>query len=99
MKDFNENPFKKDTPVRPFSNGSEAMEWHDRNCEKCLLYDDEAESEETAKCKLAFHLDYGFVSSEIPIWVAKEIGCDYNPLYGTIKLGNCMEKKTGNEPF
>ena len=27
MKEFNENPFKKDTPVVPFSNGTEYQYW------------------------------------------------------------------------
>ena len=81
MKPFNENPFARDTPVRTFSNGIEAMFWHGKNCDKCLKYDSESKTEEEAKCKLSFHLDFGFVSGEIPLWVCKEIGCTYDPLY------------------
>lgn len=39
MTEFNENPFKKDTPVTPFSNGSEFMIWQAKNCDKCVNYE------------------------------------------------------------
>lgn len=81
MKKFNENPFQADTPVRTFSNGTEAMIWHGHNCDKCLKYEAESTNEEDAKCPLAFHLDMGFITGEIPLWVCKEIGITYNPLY------------------
>lgn len=99
MKNCENCPFDPNKPFRPFSNGSEAMDWQSRNCGKCMNYENNSTSEETAKCKLAYHIDFGFVSSEIPLWVAKEIGCDYNPLYGHVKLHNCRKKTTGNEPF
>ena len=96
MKEFNENPFGKDTPVTPFSNGSEYDYWHDHNCSECIMYESESKTEDDAKCKLAFHLDYGTISGEIPLWVAKEIGCKYNPLYQTCRLyQKCKCKNTG----
>jgi len=100
MSEFNENQFKKDTPVVPFSNGSEFESWHHNNCDACVNYDDESENEEKAKCKLAFHLDFGMISGIIPLWVAKEIGCKYNPLYQSCKLSSeCTKLRKGDEPF
>lgn len=100
MSEFNENPFKKDTPVVPFSNGSEFENWQDNNCSECINYENESDSEEKAKCKLAFHLDYGTILGTIPLWVAKGIGCEYNPLYQTCKLrSRCIEMRKGDEPF
>jgi hypothetical protein len=80
MKHFNENPFLKDTLVVPFSNGTEAVVYSERNCNNCINYDNESTDEETAKCKLAYHLDMGNITGDIPLWVAKEIGCQYDPL-------------------
>ena len=100
MQEFNENPFKKDTPVTPFSNGSEFEYWRDNNCAECINYEDESESEEKAKGKLAYHLDYGMIDGTIPLWVAKGIGCDYNPLYQACDLwSSCIKKRKGDEPF
>lgn len=100
MSEFNENPFLKDTPIIPFSNGSEFENWQHNNCHNCIKYEDESNNEESAKCKLAFHLDFGTISGTIPLWVAKDIGCDYNPLYQTCNLSKkCREKRKGDEPF
>ena len=99
MEKFNENPFNKFTEVTPFSNGSEAMIWRENNCDKCLNYEDKSKEEIDAKCKLAFNIDIGFVKGHIPLWVAKEIGCDYNPLYQTCNLHKCRKYLKGNEPF
>ena len=100
MEVFNDNPFAKDTPVTPFSNGTEAQSWHECNCDKCIKYENQSESEEKAKCKLAYHIDYGFVLGTIPLWVAKEIGVRYDPLYQTGRLhSQCREFRTGDEPF
>jgi len=99
-KEFNENPFLKDTPVVPFSNGTESMVYSEMNCQKCINYESESEKEEDAKCKLAFHLDLGNISGDIPLWVAKEIGCDYNPLYGSVRLHKkCLKFSDGSAPF
>jgi hypothetical protein len=91
-KEFNENPFLKDTPVVPFSNGSEAESWHSSNCQKCIKYESESTNENDAKCKLAFHLDLGFLGGDLPLWVAKDIGCTYNPLYQTCRLNSQCRK-------
>ncbi|RHJ83519.1 hypothetical protein [Parabacteroides sp. AM08-6] len=94
MAEFNENPFLKDTPVTPFSNGTEAECWHERNCDKCIKYENKSD------CELAYHLDMGFILGTIPLWVAKEIGFSYNPLYQTGRLNErCGGFRTGDEPF
>jgi len=99
-KEFNENPFLKDTSVVPFSNGTEAMVYSEMNCQNCINYESESTTEEEAKCKLAFHLDLGNISGDVPLWVAKEIGCDYEPLYGRVRLNKkCRQFSDGSEPF
>ena len=80
------------TIVVPFSNGTEAGVWHERNCEQCARYEMESESEEEAKCKMAFHIDLGFMAGEIPMWVAKRIGCITHGDSKYIKLSNCGAK-------
>jgi hypothetical protein len=97
MKEFNENPFKKDTPVLPFSNGTEAEGWMHQNCDKCYKYETESKSERTAKCKLSYHLSLGFIKGNIPLWVAKEIGCEYDPLYHVTLMNNCRERRGEHE--
>lgn len=100
MSEFNENPFKKDTPVIPFSNGTEAMVYQEMNCHKCVHYESESKTEEEAKCKLAFHLEMGFILGKIPLYIAKEMGCDYNPLYGRVRLyKQCSKFNDGDSPF
>lgn len=100
MAKFIENPFKKDTPVIPFSNGSKFENWHFNNCQKCIKYENISEEEDQAKCKIAYHLDFGTISGTIPLWAAKEIGCDYDALYQTCKLNStCNEKRIGDELF
>lgn len=100
MKEFNENPFKKDTEVICFSNGTEAMVYSEMNCYNCINYESESTKEEDAKCKLAFNLDLGQLEGSIPLWVAKELGCKYDPLYQTAKLNTkCSKFNDGNNPF
>lgn len=100
IQEFNENPFLKDTPVVPFSNGTDAMIYSEMNCKNCIKYESESTTEEEAKCKLAFHLDLGYIKGDIPLWVAKEIGCKYDPLYSCVTLNNkCAEFRDGSEPF
>ena len=86
MSEFNENPFKKDTQVSIFSNATEAEWWQTNNCHQCKKYECESQTEELAKCKLAFYIDMGFVVNTIPLWVAKEVGCKYDALYQTAEL-------------
>lgn len=61
--------------VTPFSNGTESMIFRSENCDMCKLYESESRSENQATCKLAYNLDVGELLGEIPLWVAKEIGC------------------------
>ena len=99
MTEFNENPFLKDTPVKPFSNATEAEQWQAQYCSNCINYESKSEVEEDAKCKLAFHIDIGYILGTIPLWVAKEIGCTYNPLYQTCRLNPCRKQHIPNIPF
>lgn len=90
-KEFNENPFLKDTPVVPFSNSTEAMVYLEMNCDLCV---------KRKECELKEKIEDGFMEGSIPLWVAKEIGCSYNPLYGSVKLMNqCHKFSDGTEPF
>jgi len=87
MKDFSENPFKKDTQVQPFGGGGENYRiWDSVNCSQCIKCERESKTEETAKCKLEFYISLGTITGTIPLWIAKEIGCEYNPLYLTVDL-------------
>jgi hypothetical protein len=100
MTEFNENPFKKDTPVVPFSNGTEYEIWQEHNCHKCMNYESESKNEENAKCILAYHLDLGSITGDIPLWVVKEIGCEYDPLYQYCALYSRCKKLHGfDDPF
>jgi hypothetical protein len=95
MTEFNENPFLKDTPVRCFSNGTEAEIWQHNNCDKCIRYENESKTQEEAKCKLAFFLALGHIVGTVPLWVAKEIGCKYDPLYLCCEFSTeCRQKMT-----
>lgn len=92
METFNENPFAKDTPVTVFSTGSQGDGWFEDNCVKCI---------KNENCEL---LKKMFDSTDslycvIPLWVAKKIGVDYDPLYQQGGLHKCREFRTGNEPF
>ena len=100
MKTFNENPFAKDTPVHPFSNGTEFMIWTENNCDCCCKINRTLTESENKGCELEMHLGVGTITGEIPLWVAKEIGCKYNPMYGYVDLDKeCREFRTGDEPF
>jgi len=85
-KKWVDNPFKKDTPVDIFSNATEADWWKDKNCHQCVYYESESTEPEEAGCVLAWYIDLGYILGEIPLWVAKEIGCEYNPLYQRCRL-------------
>ncbi|MDR3245014.1 MAG: hypothetical protein LBT50_01115 [Prevotellaceae bacterium] len=99
---FNENPFRRETPVTPFSNGSEYESWDADNCCKCIECGDRtATTEETAECKLEYYISLGSLTGTIPLWVAKGVGCEYNPLYGCIHLYEQCRYKRENDslPF
>jgi hypothetical protein len=76
------------------------MVWQDNNCAKCIKYENESTDEENAKCKMAFNIDLGFISGSIPLRIAKEIGCIYNPLYQSVRLDSKCSCFSDNEyPF
>lgn len=79
-------PFNPLAPVIPFSNGTDAMEWHKNNCGKCLNYEKNQAKPNAPRCEMSLNIDKGFVSGEVPLWVCKEIGCTYDPLYRTVSL-------------
>ncbi len=72
--------------MTPFSNGTEAMCWRDENCDRCTkafhVKDGNWPTEKTLKqyvsigkyCKLQYDLDMAFITSEIPITTADQIG-------------------------
>ena len=64
--------------VVPFSNGSEFRAWHGFNCGECYKYESESTDPEKAGCKLAYYLDLGTITGEIPFYIAKEIGIEYD---------------------
>jgi hypothetical protein len=102
MSNFNENPFLKDTPVSPFSNRTTAVDWMINNCDCCSKHETKSTKETDAKCKLSFRMCLGFATGKIPLWVAKEIGCKYNPLYQTVDLDkrcNCFDDGNESKPF
>lgn len=70
------SPLVPDDAVQivPFSNGSEFMMWQADNCDKCIHYECESQKPEDAKCKLAFYLDFGTISGEMPLVIAEAIG-------------------------
>ena len=89
--------FLKDTPVRCFSNGTDAEIWQHNNCDKCVRYETKSKTIDEAKCKLAFYVDLGWIEGSVPLWVAKEIGCEYDPLYLSCQFSNtCRNKTTGD---
>lgn len=59
----------------PFSNGTEFMCWQIINCYKCKKYENSSTKIEEAGCKLAFSLDYAFISDgKIDLDIAEQIG-------------------------
>jgi hypothetical protein len=103
MENFNENPFKKDTPVKPFGGRGEAYrQWDAENCSRCINCECESQKEEDARCKLEYYISLGTITGDIPLWVAKDIGCTYDPLYGHVDLFDiCKNRQTSENdlPF
>lgn len=62
--------------VTPFSNGTEAMMWKENNCDQCKKYECLSKTPQTAKCRLAWFLDFGEISGVIPRDVAEQIGIE-----------------------
>ena len=77
---------KKKEMIVPFSNGTEAMDWYDSNCEMCkkafLPEDGEYPKDTTMKayvrcgreCPIKYEIDWAFVSSEISLDMAEKAG-------------------------
>jgi hypothetical protein len=64
----------------PFTNGTEAMIWLERNCEKCIT-----------KCHFKRNIEDGFVTGDITIKTAEFIGYDkMNGKY--VYLAKCQHK-------
>lgn len=63
--------------IRPFSNGTESMQWKSNNCDRCCRYENESSKPEDAGCEMAYYLDLGEVTGEIPKRMAIRIGCQY----------------------
>ena len=85
--EWNNHPFKKDTPVRTFGSGSELATWDAKNCDRCIKHEE---------CELCDAITAAYLGDgRIPLWVAKQIGCQYDPLYLTATLGKtCRERRT-----
>jgi hypothetical protein len=78
---------KKEPQMTPFSNGTEAMSWYYHNCEQCVKAYFPKEPGNWPKdstirqyiscgkeCKMKYHIDYGFITGEIPVSIAEQIG-------------------------
>lgn len=78
---------KKEPMCTPFSNGSEAMDWCARNCDRCTKafhpkVDGDWPSDKTMRqyisigkeCKFKYHIDLGFIIGEIPLSIAQQMG-------------------------
>lgn len=77
---------KEKEQITPFSNGTEAMMWYDHNCERCskayFPEDGEYPKDSTMKqyisigkeCKCKYFIDWGFITSEIPLNIAEQMG-------------------------
>ena len=82
----------------PFSNGTSAMIWYSNNCETCkrayFPKDGEYPSDRTMRqycsigkeCKLKYAIDFSFITGEIYLDVAKQIGINE---FGSLKE-SCM---------
>lgn len=89
--------------ITPFSNGSEAIDWTFHNCEICArAYKPEAGQElpgleetkqlikEGKECRMKAYIDLGFITGQIPRFIAEQIG------YENSRLESC--KKFTTEP-
>lgn len=88
--EWNNHPFEKDTPVRTFGSRSELAAWEAENCDRCIKHDE---------CELCDAIMAAYIGDErVPLWVAKRIGCLYDPLYLSARLeSTCRERRTEEE--
>ena len=84
----------------PFRRGTEAADWYDNNCTRCVKaffpkVDGDWPSDATMKqycsigkeCKLKYAIDVAFITGEIPMNIAVQIGIDMD--FGGLKE-TCM---------
>lgn len=83
--EWNNHPFEKDTPVRTFGSRSELAAWDAENCDRCIKHDE---------CELCDAITAAYIGDgRVPLWVAKRIGCLYDPLYLSARLeSTCRER-------
>lgn len=93
IEEFNENPFSEYTPVVIFSSGTEGQDWRSKNCKKCM---------KIGYCELRNVMLASLLEPYciVPLYIAKRIGIDYNPLYQQgIVFDRCREYRNDNAPF
>jgi hypothetical protein len=83
--EWNNHPFEKDTPVRTFGSRSGLAAWDAENCDRCIKHDE---------CELCDAIMAAYIGDgRVPLWVAKRIGCLYDPLYLSASLeSTCRER-------
>ena len=98
MSKFNENPFKKNTQVKCFSNGNDYMLWLSSNCNnKCKRY---FKNHPESNCNLNDMIILSGKKGFIPLHIVKKIGAKYDPLYCQAKLNQqCREYSCEGSPF
>lgn len=68
--------------VRPFSNGTEAGIWRERNCERCVLNKwDRFTNDDTGTCEMERAVAHGFITGKIPATLATEYGATVRGAY------------------
>ena len=77
--------------VQPFSNGNEFSMWKSINCGECYRYESKSTEVEKAGCPLAFYLDIGSITGEIPIEVAERIGIEFDGNTFVHLFDDCQE--------
>lgn len=78
--------------IRPFSNGTDFMIWHNNNCADCNKYESESTDRNKAGCKYAFDIDISVIDGEISEKTANWIGYKNNALKDC-KMKNITFKK------
>ena len=76
--------------VRTFGSRSELAAWDAENCDRCIKHDE---------CELCDAIMAAYIGDgRVPLWVAKRIGCLYDPLYLSARLkSTCRERRTEEE--
>lgn len=95
---------EKPAMMAPFSNGTEAMMWADRNCDCCAkayhpAVDGDWPKDSTMRqycrdgreCPMKYAIDVAHVTGEIPLGMAQRVG--YDPAIGPRMPSKCKEWK------